>query len=282
MGRKDWTSDKIFERLLNNKTQSTYWENIRELRRRPNKEVYNRAYKLAKSKVDKEKIIGINILAQLGFDPRFEKEKTLKLYFEILENEKDDEVILSLLHAIGHNNEKLTKKQISKLIEFKNHKNKDVRYSLVSALPSVDNLKVIETLIELSEDKFSAIRNWATFGIGTLNEVTNDRILKALWNRTKDKHQETRFEAIKGLANRKQVAVKEQIINELKGGKYTILLFDAIIELNDKEFIPYLENDFNSAKNKSNTNKVWLSELKECLEKLNAKKRSTTPYITHS
>ena len=62
MSRKKWTSEKIFTRLLNNKTQKTFWENVRELRKRPNNEVYNKAYKLAESESEKEKIIGIYVL----------------------------------------------------------------------------------------------------------------------------------------------------------------------------------------------------------------------------
>jgi hypothetical protein len=59
MNRKNWTSEKIFTRLLNNKTQKTFWENIQELRKRPNKDVYNKAQKLANSEIEKEKIIGV-------------------------------------------------------------------------------------------------------------------------------------------------------------------------------------------------------------------------------
>lgn len=270
MGRKNWTSEKIFDRLVNNKSQKTYWNNISELRKRANEDVYDQAFKLAKSESDKKKIIGIDVLAQLGFDPRIGQQKTINLYFDLLENEQSDDVLFALFFGISHNNENLTKKQVSKLVEFKDSKNTDVRYSLVSALSGIANPKAIETLIELSEDKFSSIRNWATFGIGTLSEENNDRIINALWKRTKDKHQETKLEAIVGLAKRKEFAVKEQIISELKNGKYTTLLFDAITELNDKELIPYLESELNSAKKDSKTNKQWLVELNECLNKISA------------
>lgn len=270
MGRKNWTSEKIFDRLVNNKSQKTYWNNISELRKRANEDVYDQAFKLTKSESDKKKIIGIDVLAQLGFDPRIRQQKTINLFFDLLENEQSDDVLFALFFGISHNNENLTKKQVSKLVEFKDSKNTDVRYSLVSALSGIANPKAIETLIELSEDKFSSIRNWATFGIGTLSEENNDRIINALWKRTKDKHQETKLEAIVGLAHRKEVAVKEQIISELKNGKYTTLLFDAITELNDKELIPYLESELNSAKKDSKTNKQWLAELNECLNKISA------------
>jgi len=262
MARENWNSEKIFDRLVNNKSQKTYWNNISELRKRATEKTYDQAYEFAKSDNDKKKIIGIDVLAQLGFNPRIRQQKTVELYFDLLDKEQNDDVLFSLFFGISHNNENLTEKQVLKLTEFKNSKNKDIRYSLVSALSTVANSKALETLIELSNDKFSSIRNWATFGIGTLSEKTNDRILDALWKRTNDNHQETRLEAIVGLANRKQSAVKENIIKELKAGIYTTLLFDAITELNDKEFILYLKSELISTKKDNNANKEWLAELK--------------------
>lgn len=270
MGRKKWTSEKIFQRLENNKSLKTYWDNISELRKRVNEDVFNQAYEFAKSQIDKKKIIGIDVLAQLGFDPRFRQEEIIKLCFELLQEKQSDDVLYSLFFGISHNNERLTNEQVSQLITFKNSKKSEVRYSLVWAISGVDNPKAIETLIELSEDSFSSIRNWATFGIGTLSKQNNDRIIKALWNRTKDKHQETKLEAIVGLANRNQVAVKEQIIEELKNDEYGTLLFDAIETLNDKAFIPYLEANLKTARNDSGIDEEWIAELNQCLNKLNA------------
>jgi len=270
MGRENWTSEKIFDHLINNKSQKTYWNNISELRKRANEEVYDQAYKLAKSEIDKNKIIGINVLAQLGFAPRIRQQKTVELYFEILENGQNDDVLFSLLFGIGHNNENLTEKQILKLIEFKSSKNKDVRYSLVSALSSIENPNAIETLIELSEDKFSSIRNVATFGIGTLSKGNNDQVLRALWKRTKDQNQDTKLEAIVGLANRKVIEVKKIIIEELKNGEYGNLLFEAIEILKDKDFIPYLKSNLEIAKKDNRIKEDWITDLKQCLNKLSA------------
>ena len=92
MGRKNWTSEKIFDRLVNNKSQKTYWNNISELRKRANEDIYNQAFKLSKSERDKKKIIGIDVLAQLGFDPRIGQKKTIELYFELLENKQSNKV----------------------------------------------------------------------------------------------------------------------------------------------------------------------------------------------
>ena len=113
MSRKKWTSEKIFNRLLNNKTQKTYWDNISELRKRPNQDVFKKAYELAKSSIDREKVIGLDILQQLGFDPRFNKSQTVDLHFELLEKNQTEKVLESIFHGIGHNNDELSDNQVS-------------------------------------------------------------------------------------------------------------------------------------------------------------------------
>lgn len=88
--------------------------------------------------------------------------------------------------------------------------------------------------------------------------------------RTKDKHQETKLEAIVGLVNRNEVKIKEQMIKELKTGEYGILLFEAIETLNDKDLIPYLESNLKSTKNNNGIKEEWIADLKQCIKKLNA------------
>lgn len=105
----------------------------------------------------------------------------------------------------------------------------------------IDNINAIETLIKLSSDKLSHIRNWATFGLGTQIERNNKTIREALWARVNDKHQETKLEAIVGLAKRKDKRVNDIIKREIIGGEYGILLFEAIIETQNKEFLPLLK-----------------------------------------
>ena len=268
MTRKKWTSEKIFTRLLNNKTQKTFWDNIHELRKRPNKKVYNQAFKLANSKTEKEKIIGIYLLAQLGFDPRFQQQKTVDLYFKLLEYEKSPKVISAILSSIGHNNENINENQILKLIKFKNHTFSEIRFQLVLALSGLKNKNAIKTLIELSKDKYSDIRNWSTFALGSQIELNNTEITKALWNRINDENQETKLEAIVGLTNRKDSRIKEIIKRELKNGEYGTLLFDAIETLNDKDYIPLLTENLKIAGNDNEIPNEWISDLKECIKKI--------------
>ncbi|WP_299887152.1 hypothetical protein [uncultured Lacinutrix sp.] len=269
MSRKKWPSKKIFNRLLNNKTQKTYWDNISELRRRPNQSVFDEAYKLAKSNIDKQKIIGLHILQQLGFEPRYNKKQTVELHFKLLEKTQSDNVLKSIFHGIGHNNDELNDKQVSKLVEFQNVKNIDVKHALISALSGIEHSKAINVLIIFMKDKVSSIRNWATFGIGSLIESDNKEIRNALWNRVTDNHFETKSEAIVGLANRKDKQIKNIIISELKKGDYGTLLFEAILTIKDKDFLPLLNSNLEIAKkDKNDIKNGWVLALEETINEL--------------
>jgi hypothetical protein len=271
MSRKEWTDDKLFFRLLNNKSDKTYWDNISELRSRTNKTVFEKCQDLVSSNIPKERMIGIDILAQLGVSPRPFYNETIKLYFDLFENEKDCKVLSSLFYAIGHNNDNLNQEQINKLIAFKTSNNSSVRQGLVSSLLGVDNNKAIDTLIDLSNDKVPSIRNWATFGIGSQIETNNNKIKKALWNRIIDKNQDVKLEAIVGLAHRKEIKVKEVIKQELTRGEFGILLFEAIELLNCVDFIPLLKNNLTVGKSDSRIKPDWLKDLKILIEKLENK-----------
>lgn len=266
MSRKTWSNDKLFTRLLENKSDKTYWNNIQELHSRATDDVFIKCCELVKSSNQKENIIGIDVLSQLGLERPFKKE-TVQLYFEILENQTDVKVLNSILTAIGHNNsETLTESQIAFLTNFKTHSEPDVRYGLVYSLLFIENKKAIETLIYLSDDKISWIRDWATFGIGQI-ERNNKTIREALWKRVNDKHQDTKLEAIRGLAKRKDIRVKEIIKRELSGGEFGILLFEAIEELNDKEILTFLYQHLEKCENDNSINPLWLNDLRDCIRK---------------
>jgi HEAT repeat protein len=268
MSRTNWTNDKLLSRLINNKTDKSRWNNISVLRKRPSKELFAKCVELIKSNNPKIRKIGIDILAQLGLPPRPFLNETLKIYFELLDTENDPDVLMSLLYSIGHNNDKLENEQIEKICSFIVTKNSLINEGLAFALLGIDNLNAIETLIKLSSDKLSHIRNWATFGLGTQIERNNKTIREALWERVNDKNQETKLEAIVGLAKRKDKRVNDIIRREIIGGEYGTLLFEAIIETQDKEFLPLLKQNLRTIKDDKTINTKWEKDLINCIEEL--------------
>lgn len=254
----EFSNEKIFSRLLKNKSKENYWKYISELRKRKTEDIFDNAIELTKSEISKEKIIGINILAQFGY-PRLHLKEILNTFFKLLKTETDKNILSSLLYGIGHNNEKLTDKQIEIICSYQNHKSINVKHSLVSSLLGIEKTEAINTLIKLSKDKDSDVRDWATFGLGTQIELDNELIREALWNRIDDNDEATRDEAIFGLAKRKDKRIKEILKTELENlNEFGSLILESIEEYNDKDFINLIEKQIIKNKEIKKVNEEWL------------------------
>ncbi|MES2732755.1 MAG: hypothetical protein V4714_13445 [Bacteroidota bacterium] len=259
MSRKKWTEETLFARLLNNKSDKTHWENIRELRSRGSKEVFIKSVELINSDIAKERLIGAEILSQLGLPPRPFIKQTFEIFFELLKTETNNLVISTMFYGIGHNSEHLKKKDIDFICTFKDNKNIEIKQGLVFALCGIDDNSAIDTLIDFTKDKRSSIRDWATFGIGVQSDRDDLKIRAALWNRVSDKHFKTRREAIFGLAKRKDKRIKEILKKELETidnhGSY---MLEAIEEFQDKDFIDLLKQKIISNEIDKKINPEWL------------------------
>jgi HEAT repeat protein len=186
----------------------------------------------------------------------------------MLADEKNIDVIIPLLYGVRMSNRYIKVKEIDLLLTFVGSENKDIRSAAVSALSCIDNMKAIRGLIALSQDRYSYIRNWATFGIGTLSDLDNDEVRQALYARCTDRHHETRMEAISGLAKRKDDGVKKYLEKEF--ADCTVYVLESIQNLGAKEYLPRLEAMLEEAGKNPDiyNNEYWLRHLKECVEKL--------------
>ena len=266
--REKWSNEKLFSRLLNNKSERHYWDIMHELRKRPTKEVFDTALGLTHSEDKKAKQAGIHVLAQLGSAPRPFCVHGNQRFFDLLELEKDFEILESVLISIGHNNERLSAEQIEHLCRLVDAESSDVKYGLVFSLLGINDPKAIDALIILSSDESDNVRDWATFGIGTQTKRNNRKIREALWARVNDSNEETKFEAFVGLAMRKDSRINELIKQKLNDGDYGSLLFDAIIAIDGKEFLPLLKVQFAQNLPDKTINPSWLKDLKNCIDAL--------------
>lgn len=267
MGRKHWSPSKLYERLLQNKSNRTYWANISELRKRSTQEIFDRAVLLTQSDQVKERIIGVDVLAQLGNSKQNYRTKAVPIFFQLLEKEKNIQAIQSILSAISHNNQLLSEKQVVKLISLRHHRYSDVRFNLTLALGGVEHAKAIKTMIELSSDKHPVVRDYATFGLASLTELDTPAIRKALWARLNDHKSLAREEAILGLAIRKDADIKPILIQDLeKIDNHGSILLESIQQLGDKSFIPLLEQQVELNRLDDRINPQWLLD---CIEQLN-------------
>ena len=88
------------------------------------------------------------------------------------------------------------------MLKLVDHPDDSVRFSLTSAL-AVDVPEAVAALVKLTADPDEEIRNWSTFGLGTLVSFDTPEIREALKARLNESESEIRGEALIGLANRR-------------------------------------------------------------------------------
>jgi HEAT repeat protein len=111
----------------------------------------------------------------------------------------------------------------------------------VHALLPRDELPAQRLLIELSADSAEAVRDWATFGLGTCCLSDSPEIRAALVERLEDTDDQTRGEAIFGLAKRKDPRALPAIARELARDEVSGLAIEAAEKMPDQRFLPALE-----------------------------------------
>jgi len=196
-----------------NEDEEAYWQVIQEIHQRGSEVEFSIACDLARSSDPVNREIGADILGQVGWVDGSFQDESIPILIGLLQDPCDD-VIASAAFSLGHRQAPLA---ISGLIKLVAHDNARVREGVVSGLNGLDSSAAISALVTLSDDVDSTVRSWATFGIGSLSEVDNQMVRKALLDRAEDKDPETRGEALIGLANRRVPDVQGYLLSELSG-----------------------------------------------------------------
>ena len=155
----------------------------------------------------------------------------------MLEQAQEPGVLYSVAVALGHRQDP---RAIEPLVGFKDHPDDLVRYGVVYGLLGHENALAVQTLIELALDPDADVRDWATFGLGSLLDADTPAIRAALFARLADGDSDTRGEAMVGLARRHDHRIVEPLLNELEAGQFGSLLIEAAAEIGDSHLYPVL------------------------------------------
>ncbi|WP_319420915.1 HEAT repeat domain-containing protein [Pleurocapsa sp. FMAR1] len=201
------------------------------------------AQKLCQSHILSEKELGVNILGQLGIPQRTFPEECLYILLQLLNTETNSQILSSIGIALGHLKDPRT---VKLLVKFKNHPHEDVRYGVVSGISGHETPLAIDALVELTADNDADVRNWATFGLGTLIDTDTTRIREALWQRLIEEDIDTNEnyeiygEALVGLARRKDQRIIPILRKELESDQVSVLAVEAAAEIGDIRLYPAL------------------------------------------
>ncbi len=180
------------------------WEAIRELHlQRPMPEVFRLASGYSHSPIPLERTRALDVLGQLGCGKPDSERPYMDQSVAIAEdrlNDDDPDVVYSAAWALSHLK---IDQAVSALIRVRDNPDPDVRWAVVCGMDGNNRVDAIQTLIDLMEDADDNVRDWATFGLGTQHDEDSGEIRRALHNRLNDACEETRNEAIWGLARRR-------------------------------------------------------------------------------
>lgn len=200
------------------------WDAVRELRRRNTDEVFQLAAGYCRSETPKHRARALDVLGQLGAGrplserPHFSESVSTAL---VHLRDEDPLVIHSAAWALAHLKDE---RAVAALIEMRRCPDPDVRWAVAYGMAGSERPEAIRTLIELMEDDNDEVRNWATFGLGEayvedgsgrLGTLDSSEIREALRKRLSDSFGEVRDEAIWGLAQRRDPAALQLLLERL-------------------------------------------------------------------
>jgi len=192
---------ELFEVALRSQDEDLRWDAVAALHWRGSREIFDGAAELCKSKNAAERALGADILGQLGVPERAFPDESFAAILNLL-SDTSDEVLFSAILALQHVD---SRRAASHIIPFRNHGNDNVRYAVAFALGGVGDQGAINALVGLASDRDAEVRNWATFGLGQQCDADSQQIREALADRLDDQDQDVRYEAICGLARRRDV-----------------------------------------------------------------------------
>ncbi len=203
------TVDELINAALSNTDEEVAWNAVCALHWRGSDEVLQRARELCVSPCSQERKRGADILGQLGVPERTFPVECAQQLRSMLKKSEEADVLCAALVGLSHQDDM---ESIPQVASFATHPDSEVRYAVVLALTGHETPLAIESLISLRNDSDANVRDWSTFGLGTQLDLDTPAIRDALADRLDDPDDDTRGEALMGLARRKD----KRVINALK------------------------------------------------------------------
>jgi HEAT repeat protein len=238
-----------------------YWDSVRELQKRGTRAVFDAASELCSTTDPRARRIGLDVLAQLGYEHgRPFLDETLPIAFS-LAGDSETNVRESALSALGHLGDV---RALPVLLANVDDPNAGVRLAVAQALPSVlgdaPPPPAVAALTALTDDSDSDVRDWATFGLGSLLEVDSEGIRQALTRRLEDRDGDTAGEALVGLARRRDRSILARVRTLLEEKNAGNLAVEAAGEIADASLVSSLERLKASGRAEGDP-RGWLLEL---------------------
>jgi HEAT repeat protein len=233
--------DVLIEAALGSYDQDCRWELIAGILRECSDDVLEAATRLLESSVDRHRTLGADLLGRLvGVEPN--SCETVEAALQAaLSVETASAPLASIVAALGHIGDPCTLAQVFRLAD---DPSAEVRLAVAFAVATISPQPLAPeargALIGLSSDIDPEVRDWATFGLGTLSDADGPDVRAALLARAEDAHHEARAEALFGLAVRHDPRAVPHLIRALRSPLVGGLEVDAAAAAADPRLLPAL------------------------------------------
>ncbi|HLY63141.1 MAG TPA: HEAT repeat domain-containing protein [Terriglobia bacterium] len=231
-------ADFFAETLTGNYEDDAPWEAVQALRRIGSREVFTSAAEWCKSSDPLRRARIIDILAQLGktvdHPTNSFPDESYSIVSNLVEHERELQPLASAIAALGHLDNPLA---IPLMIEHRTHPSPEIRYQVACALGSFPNdPRSASTFLVLMADADGDVRDWATFGLGSLCDSDSPEIRNAFIGRLADSNEDVREEAIAGLGKRRDHRAVSPLLAVLEQTPVTDRIIEAASQLLDMEY----------------------------------------------
>jgi HEAT repeats len=180
--------------------RDAWWRGVEALRARGGRDVLDAALALCREADALARTLGLDILNQFGAPQRPYRDEIVPILFRALDDDAAG-VRQAAVTALGFEEDP---RIVPALCGRRDDPDPEVRYAITVALGQrADDPMAIDGLVALAHDERASVRDWATFGLGTLSSATTPALIAALVERAADPDAQTRDEALAGLERRK-------------------------------------------------------------------------------
>jgi HEAT repeat protein len=210
--------DLFAETLKGEYDDEAPWHAVHALQDIGSREVLETASAWCRSDSPLKRARGAAVLAQLGKTAEHPKNKFPEESFNVVaamaESEKHIEALSSAIHALGHIG---APRAIPLLVRYSTHPESEIRFAVACACGSfAGESPIVVVLLELMRDSDEDVRDWATFGLGTLSTIDTPEIRDAFADHLNDSSSDVVDEALAGLAQRRDPRALPLILERLR------------------------------------------------------------------
>jgi HEAT repeat protein len=223
--------DELFSVVVREADDDARWSAIQQLHALGTREVFDRAAQLCRSSDGAARIAAADILGQLNAYA----DEALNILTTMLDDAEPG-VVEAVVHALGQRQDAHT---IEALARVATHEASNVRWAVATALEDlIGDERAERVLLSLMRDGDTAVRDRATFAVGSLSDHDTPRIRAALFERLRDEDRCVANEAALGLARRRDARAIPYIATAVESADGEIE--EAVDEITAPDMLPEL------------------------------------------